>query len=316
MLPKILRCAGALVLALSAAMPARASDALIEGARQCTQYFPTAEKRYGIPSHLLAAISSTESGRWHNGLGIAVPWPWTINVEGQGHYFASKAEAIAATSALLRKGYRSIDVGCMQVNLKHHANAFASLNEAFDPEKNVNYAAQFLRTNYTDLGDWVKATAAYHSRTPYRGSKYLGLIERNWNRIVAKVQQARGRAGAEPLTANAPAFAQTREKLARESAGMADSSSRSTTASNSGFSSRSSQGVKIVSVRDAAEAPRKDVLVIQPKEMSIKVADASAAPETGPVVVRPTPDSVKRLDVNTSAAQAPASSDRTFVFAN
>ena len=39
------------------------------------------------------------------------------------------------------QGARSIDVGCMQVNLLHHADAFASLEQAFDPVANARYAA-------------------------------------------------------------------------------------------------------------------------------------------------------------------------------
>jgi hypothetical protein len=117
-------------------VPAHATaprDALIDGARQCTQQFPQQERAQRIPLHLLAAISSTESGRWHKGLNMALPWPWTINVEGKGYYFNTKAEAVAKTEELLAAGKRSIDVGCMQVNLRHHPDAFASLNAAFDP---------------------------------------------------------------------------------------------------------------------------------------------------------------------------------------
>ena len=167
------------------------ADPLIDGARQCTQYFPVEEKKNSIPTHLLAAIATTESGRYHKTLGMNVPWPWTINVEGKGYYFDSKAEAIAQTQNYLARGYRSIDVGCMQVNLKHHPKAFANLNQAFDPATNVAYSAKFLRENYASFGDWIKATAAYHSRTPVHGQRYLGEIERSWNRIVGKVAQAR-----------------------------------------------------------------------------------------------------------------------------
>ena len=39
-----------------------------------------------------------------------------------------------------------MDVGCMQVNLYHHAHAFSSLDNAFDPQSNVDYAARFLRS--------------------------------------------------------------------------------------------------------------------------------------------------------------------------
>lgn len=177
------------------ASPAYAYDSLIEGAKMCTQYFPIKEREQQIPVHLLAAISTIETGRYHKGLDMALPWPWTINVEGQGHYYNSKAEAIAHTQAYLNQGIRSIDVGCMQVNLKHHPNAFANLNEAFDPAKNVDYAARFLQTNYQELGSWVKAAASYHSRTPSRSNPYLERVGKAWQTIVSKVQQAQARAG-------------------------------------------------------------------------------------------------------------------------
>jgi len=191
---------------LLAFAPAAHADTLIDGARQCTQYFPIKERTHAIPVHLLAAISSIETGRYHKGLGMPLPWPWTINVEGQGHFYDSKAEAIAETSRYLRMGKRSIDVGCMQVNLKHHPRAFANLNDAFDPEKNVDYAARFLKDNYADLGNsWVKAAAAYHSRTPSRGNPYLQKVAVAWQRIVTKVQQAQSRSG---VQANAPVAAE------------------------------------------------------------------------------------------------------------
>lgn len=186
-------------LALLAGSPAMAADALIEGAKQCTQYFPIKERQYGIPVHLLAAISSIETGRYHKGLGMALPWPWTINVEGKGYFFSSKAEAIAETNRHLKMGKRSIDIGCMQVNLKHHPTAFANLNDAFDPEKNVDYAARFLKNNYADLNNsWVRAAAAYHSRTPSRGNPYLQKVAGAWQKIVTKVQQAQSRVGTQP----------------------------------------------------------------------------------------------------------------------
>lgn len=305
---------GMVLLVLGAALPfpAAAADWLVDGARQCTQYFPAAEKRHGIPNHLLAAIASTESGRWHSGLGMPVPWPWTINVEGQGRYFNSKAEVIAATSALLRAGKRSIDVGCMQVSLKHHAGAFTSLDQAFDPAHNVNYAAKFLRSNYDDLGDWVKATAAYHSRTPYHGARYLGMIEKTWNRIVSKVQQARGRVGAPAMSTITPQFSKYRSQLA----------STTVPAAAAGPASRpiaSTHGVRVVEVKDAP-ASRQDVLVIHPGDTSsMKVANAAVTvPDTGPVVVRPTPEGVKRvtIDGGGNASSTVGVSDNKFVFAN
>jgi hypothetical protein len=67
---------------------------------------------------------------------------------------------------------RSIDIGCMQVNLLHHPQAFASLEAGFDPTKNVAYAVRFLRELHARTGDWNQAVAMYHSATPERGLIY------------------------------------------------------------------------------------------------------------------------------------------------
>ncbi len=192
------------VLVLTAAAPAAqaaATDSLIEGAKLCTKYISRYERQYGIPTHLLAAISTTESGRYHKGLKISIPWPWTINVEGKGYYFDSKQEAIAAVKQHRARGAKSIDVGCMQVNLVHHADAFSSLEKAFEPEHNVAYAASFLRNLYQDGKSWKKAAADYHSKTPSRGGKYVGNVYSSWYQIVEKLRLAK-------MQPDAPAGAQ------------------------------------------------------------------------------------------------------------
>ncbi len=177
---------------LAAASPAQATlrDARIDGAKQCTAQFAQAERQQGIPSHTLAAIANTESGRWNDTLGMVLPWPWTINAEGKGHYFESKSAAIRKVRALQAAGMKSIDIGCMQVNLKHHPDAFANLEQAFDPRSNVAYAAKFLRRNYDDLGNWDKAVAAYHSRTPKYGNKYMARVQKAMDAITGKVRKA------------------------------------------------------------------------------------------------------------------------------
>lgn len=167
------------------------SDPHIRGAKLCTQEFSRQEQQHGIPSQLLAAISNTESGRWNDKLGMMLPWPWTINAEGKGYYFDSKAEAIRKVRQLQRQGMKSIDIGCMQVNLKHHPDAFASIHQAFDPKHNVAYAASFLRGHYDDMRNWNKAIAAYHSKTPKYGNKYLANVQKAWEAISGKVRVAR-----------------------------------------------------------------------------------------------------------------------------
>jgi hypothetical protein len=127
----------------------------------------------------LGSIALVESGRLDDH-GVARPWPWTIDVEGRGQFVATKEDAVAAVSALQASGVRSIDVGCMQVNLMYHPNAFASLDEAFDPSANAQYAARFLNTLYGVSGSWVQATAAYHSETPAIGADYQRRVMARW----------------------------------------------------------------------------------------------------------------------------------------
>lgn len=168
-----------------------AADALIEGAKLCTRHLPRYEREYGIPTHLLSAIASTESGRYHQGLKLNIPWPWTINTGGKGYYYDSKAEAVAAAKKFRARGMKSMDVGCMQVNLQHHPDAFASLEQAFEPQYNVAYAAGFLRALYQSENSWKKAAAGYHSKTPSRGSEYVGRVYGSWYKIIDKLRAAK-----------------------------------------------------------------------------------------------------------------------------
>jgi len=125
-----------------------------------------------MPRTLLQSIARVESGRLDPSTGRARSWPWTINVEGAGSFFESKADAIAAVEAHRAKGVRSIDVGCMQVNLMHHPTAFPDLETAFDPGANATYAARFLSALYVQSKDWSLATAFYHSQIQERGEEY------------------------------------------------------------------------------------------------------------------------------------------------
>jgi transglycosylase-like protein with SLT domain len=146
----------------------------------CTAAIATAERSGDIPAGLLAAIAHIESGRPDLAGGTVQPWPWTINVGGAGRFFATKAEAIAATAALKEQGIASIDVGCLQVNLMHHTAAFPTLEVAFDPLVNALYAARFLRLLFSQTRDWPAAVAAYHSQTPGIGAAYQDKVLAVW----------------------------------------------------------------------------------------------------------------------------------------
>jgi hypothetical protein len=151
------------------AMPVGAPDEAAAGFA-CASHFPSAEHSEGIPSGLLASIAMVESG----------VSPWAINAEGQGHVFATKAEAIAEVRRLQASGVRSIDVGCMQINLKYHPAAFTSLEEAFDPAHNVAYAARFLHNLQETSDSWDDAVGRYHSGDQALGGEYRQKVMAAW----------------------------------------------------------------------------------------------------------------------------------------
>lgn len=152
--------------------PARAAPE--EGAdwTACRRAIAAVEPGSGLPPGLLLAIALVESGRRDPATGRIEPWPWAMNVEGEGRLPASRAAALAELRALQARGVRSVDVGCMQVNLAHHPQAFPDLERAFDPEANVRYAAAFLRQLRARTGDWPQAIANYHSGEELRGLTY------------------------------------------------------------------------------------------------------------------------------------------------
>ncbi len=169
-----------LLLLLLAAAPAQAATAnplaALSPGLLCRAAIAGAEQGQAIPAHLMVAIGRVESGRRDEATGAHNPWPWTANAEGQGYFFDSKAQAVAAVRAMQARGVKSIDVGCMQVNLMHHPDAFPSLEQAFDPPANTAYAARFLRQLFVQSGDWTKAVALYHSATPELSEPYARKV--------------------------------------------------------------------------------------------------------------------------------------------
>jgi hypothetical protein len=151
----------------------------------CAVQITRAERAHGIPGNLMQAISKVESGR-RNSQGTMEAWPWTVNAEGKGYYYDTKAEALAGVKELQAQGVKSIDVGCMQVNLYHHPKAFNDLEAAFDPAQNVRYAAQFLKNLNNQHNDWDTAVAHYHSATPAHHIPYHGKVMAMWDKDGSK----------------------------------------------------------------------------------------------------------------------------------
>lgn len=174
----------ALTLLLLTAGPAASEPT---DSRLCDIAATSAADAWGIPSQVLLGITRIETGKTRN--GKLDPWPWTINLDGQGHWFDSAEAAITFAQAQIAAGNTNFDVGCFQINLSWHKDAFASLEEAFDPTKNAAYAASFLSSLAKTEGNWRDATAAYHSKTPEFAQQYIARIEPILRDLVAAPPQ-------------------------------------------------------------------------------------------------------------------------------
>lgn len=149
-------------------------------AADCVSAAAEVERDWALPDNLLLAIGLAESGQREAATGRLRPSPYSVNVAGTDVAFVSADYAIAAVAALRGRGVRSIDVGCFQINLLHHPDAFPNLSDAFDAHANARYAGAFLRRLFARSGDWGSAVAAYHSADAVRGGAYRDRVLRFW----------------------------------------------------------------------------------------------------------------------------------------
>lgn len=163
------------------AAPLQPSENITKQSRTCAAAIATQERRQGIPTGLLKAISHAESGRWNAENGEIIAWPWTVMTGGKGHFLPNRAAAISFVKARQAEGVENIDVGCMQINLKYHPDAFTSLDQAFNPNANAAYAANFLRERFAVKKSWILAAGDYHSTTVTLNMAYRQKITKLWN---------------------------------------------------------------------------------------------------------------------------------------
>ena len=149
----------------------------------CAAAGHAAAQAAALPPNPLVSIGMVESGHPDPLTGHVAPWPWTVNADGNGQYFMDKAAAEAFVRLAESSGAHDIDVGCFQVSLQSHPGAFATLDDAFDPAENANYAADFLNQLKNQTGSWNTAIADYHSAEPDLGLPYQRHVLAVWHGI-------------------------------------------------------------------------------------------------------------------------------------
>ncbi len=158
-----------LAAALLATSPAGA------GALVCEREMTRAAAQSGVPLNVLFSVGLTETG--HRGeLG-----PYDMNVDGRAVHSETLAEAMTRFAAARAQGAHFIDVGCMQINVHFHGSRFGSVAEMFDPARNVNYAANFLKALKAETGAWTLAVARYNAGpgNPAAERTYVCAVIRN-----------------------------------------------------------------------------------------------------------------------------------------
>jgi len=169
--------------ALSAPL-AESAQAFAKEANTCVSAIADQERAKDIPGGLLQAISLAESGRWFDDAGAnkgeIIAWPWTVTTGGKGHFLPSRVDAIAFVQSLQASGVENIDVGCMQINLKYHPDAFSSIEQAFNAHANAAYAADFLKVRHALSNSWLQAAGDYHSTTPKLNQSYRQKVSKLW----------------------------------------------------------------------------------------------------------------------------------------
>ncbi len=129
----------------------------IAGPDLCEREMTQAAKKYEIPLGILFAVGLTETG-----IGGHLH-AYALNLQGDTVYSLNRQQAMLRFQAAKASGMRLIDVGCMQLNYFYHGDRFSSVQEMFDPHKNVDYAARFLKELKQNEGSWTLAVGRYNA---------------------------------------------------------------------------------------------------------------------------------------------------------
>lgn len=123
----------------------------------CEQYLTPIAKAEEVPLGVLYAVGLTETGN-KGSLN-----PYALNIEGRTVFASSRDDALRQFFAARKQGKKLIDLGCMQVNHYYHGSNFSGPEEMLEPQKNILYAARFLKKLKAENGSWTMAVARYHA---------------------------------------------------------------------------------------------------------------------------------------------------------
>ena len=149
--------------------------------------YASAARAHDVPADILYAVALTESGKVVDRSRTRRPWPWTLNVGGTGHFYASREDAHRALLHFLDQGKRSVDIGLMQVNWRWHRNKLGDPWQALDPYHNLRVGAAILQACYRNEPDWWVSVGCYHAPNNQTfASRYSKKVATHWRRIARR----------------------------------------------------------------------------------------------------------------------------------
>ncbi|NKB61231.1 MAG: transglycosylase SLT domain-containing protein [Gammaproteobacteria bacterium] len=146
--------------------------------------------RYDIPPVLLYAVALTESGQSSLSDGRFRPWPWTLNINGEGHYFPSRQAAWQALQSSVDIANNSVDIGLMQISWRYHSTALGSAWQALAPYHNLTVAAAILRDCQKKNTSWNERVGCYHApNDSARAISYALRVKVHWEQLSDPSQE-------------------------------------------------------------------------------------------------------------------------------
>src|SRR3546814_26224 len=165
-----------MAVTVACAVSAFATPALAQDGISCSKLIADTENRRQIPRGLLMAIAVTESGM--NG----IPNPHAMNIAGKTYHARDLEDMAQVISNNWTRGVRSIDVGCMQINLKFHGEKFSRLTDLLHSPTNVDYGASYLIKLAIDRGSWREGVMDYHNKVSAGRRQWYGC--KVWNNYL------------------------------------------------------------------------------------------------------------------------------------
>ena len=140
-----------------------------------------------VAPETLLSVAKVESGFDPLAIGVNGPPPRSLRP-------TTRADAVRTAARLIASGV-SVDLGLAQINSRNLEWLGLTLEDAFDPCRNLEAAAKVLATNYRNASAGREPQAAlrvalsvYNTGSRTRGGAYVGKVARAAEHIVPALQ--------------------------------------------------------------------------------------------------------------------------------